>query len=263
MAERRRRRRRGSRRAPRADTPQPDTPETPTLPAVPGFSPDAVPSADDARAALDAVTDQTDTTVPTDADEHSSGVTAPDGGTAARPDGQQADPSTPAKNPPAGRENVRPAGQASDVKPSPVRPRRLLSAKRYEGMKREQLQGALAVAEERVERLEAQLAQAAPVAQAASNDALKFACGATAGVAFDVAALLTGVDDVRLSSAQVTKLGDAWAVALAPYLQQYAAQLPIMAAVGVTLEIGTEKYFAYRAAKGESAVPRLSVVRDA
>lgn len=148
------------------------------------------------------------------------------------------DSATPAKDPIA--RAVAGGGRAS------------LTGKQYRGLKVEQLRTLLAQKDNELREAKRDLATAAPIAAAATDETLAIACAETWSTVADLAAIAYG-QTARLTGEQKKRLGDLWAPAIRPYLGEAVGHAPLIAALTATAGIGLEKYWTIKGEKDAAA----------
>jgi hypothetical protein len=160
-----------------------------------------------------------------------------------------ADASPPAATPAAG-EIPAPEPVERD-KPRPPAERSTLTGRAFKSMQRAELSTALTLSERENAKLRAELAQLAPAAQGEKLAAMERAVSIGISALFDLTALVTGLDNVRLDRDEEKELGELGAPALEPYMRDYAKHAPLVAFGGKLAIVITSKVLAAKAEKDE------------
>jgi hypothetical protein len=136
---------------------------------------------------------------------------------------------------------------------APAKPKEVsITGKRFAGMDRSSLRTALAITTNENEQLKAQLRDIVPAAAAAKVVALEKMTAVVCSALFDLAALATSVDEVRLDRDEETELGELGAPAVGPYLGEYAKHAPLLAFGSKLTTVIITKVLIVKAAKEQA-----------
>jgi hypothetical protein len=153
------------------------------------------------------------------------------------------------------------ASAPTTEKPRPQLPadRSTLTGRHFKSMQRVELATALQIAEKENRELRAQLADVAPAAAGEKLAAMERAVSIGISALFDLTALVTNLDGVRLDREEERELGELGAPALEPYMRDYAKHAPLVAFGGKLAIVITSKVMT---AKAELAEKKASGRRE-
>lgn len=155
-----------------------------------------------------------------------------------------------------------PETPANGTKPAPPRPQGVsLTGKRFASMTNAQLQTALAIAHNDIADLKERLQTVVPETAAVKGAALERMTAVFCSALFDITALLTKLDEVRLDDDEERELGELGAPAIEPYLGEYGKHAPLLAFGGKLASVITGKVITVRILKEQRANARLPEAR--
>jgi hypothetical protein len=152
------------------------------------------------------------------------------------------------------------APQPIATEPTPARERErakvssersTLTGRKFSGMQRSELATALQISERNNDELREKVAAIVPASAGQKLAAMERMCATAISALFDLAALATNVDEVRLDRDEERELGELGAPAIEPYMREYAQHAPLIAFGAKLATVITTKVLTVKAEKAQ------------